>query len=729
MPIGRLRINVTNFCSISLLCCVFCFPLLSAGDHLPEIIVFGHAEQRDDSIDPGTVAMPVPDSAGFMKRVPGGNVNYNGPLSGQTQYRGLFGPRMNVRIDGMYINAGGPNWMDPPLHYAPSLLLSSFYAQRGIAPVSSGAGIGGHVEARTKTSRFNDEVAFSIQGSAGFKSHSVDGGRDLGVLMGLANNSHRFHALAATEQGDDYRTVRGDVAPTQYARDFFGLGYGFRFGEHELSFDARHSQTDDSGNPVLPLDLALLDTDLFNIGYRGRWTSLQLDARLFYTRVDHRMTNYVLRPPADFSSLPLAPFAGTDRRFVEAGSNGLGWAFKAGLPLARGTFDIGTDGHSGENNADVFDPDFAPFFVTNFHNADTDVYGVFAEWRGKFASRWGLELGLRYNRVETRADEVDAFPAQIAPMFPPGSPPQAVRVLRDRFNALDREQSDDNVDWVAKLAYALNDATGLELGFARKTRSPSYIERYLWIPLEVNSGLGDGNNYVGDVELDAEVSHQLELSLDWRSDRIYLQPRAFYRRVDDYIQGVPLAMNAFNMPIIGVSANANGDPTPLQFANVDAELYGFDLAWGVRLNGFWRVDGLINYTRGKRRDIDDDLFRIAPLNTRLAVSYDRPRWFATVEGLFYARQNHISQAITNDPGNPNNSNAETPGYGIVNVYGQYRAFNEQLSLTFGVENVFDKFYIDHLSGFNRVADSAVPVGRRLPGPGRNLFANVSLSWD
>jgi iron complex outermembrane receptor protein len=725
----QLRISVTNFHSACLLLSALFLPAFAAADHLPEIIVFGHAEQRIDAIDSDTVAMPAPDSAGFMKRIPGGNVNYNGPLSGQTQYHGLFGPRMSVRIDGMYVYSGGPNWMDLPLHYVPAVFLESLYVPRGIASVGSGAGIGGYVEAHTKTSRFTDKPAFSAQGSASVKSHSVDAGRDLGALMGIADNHHRFHALAATEQGDDIDTARGDVTPTQYARGFFGVGYGLRYGEHELSFEVRHDQTDDSGNPTLPMDMSVFDADLFNLGYHGRWNSLKLDARVFYTRIDHRMTNYILRSPPDFSSLPLPPFAGTERRFVEADSDGLGWVLKASLPLAGGSFNFGTDGHAGENNAEVFDPDFAPFFVTNFNNAKTDVYGVFCEWQGNFTNRWAVELGLRYNRVEASTDDVDAFPARIAALFPPGSPPQAVRVLRDRFNALDREQSDDNVDWVAKLGYTLNEATRLELGVARKTRSPSYVERYLWVPLEVNSGLGDGNNYDGDVGLDPEVSHQVELALDWRSGRIYLQPRGFYRRIDDYMQGAPLPMNAFNMPIIGVSANANGDPTPLQFANVDAELYGFDIAWGIRINQAWRIDGLINYTRGERRDIDDDLFRIAPLNTRLAVTYDRPRWFATVEGVFYARQDNISQTITNDPANPNNSNAETPGYGIINLFGQYRALDERLSLMFGVENVFDNFYIDHLSGFNRVAGSAVPVGRRLPGPGRNLFANISLTWE
>jgi iron complex outermembrane receptor protein len=46
----------------------------------------------------------------------------------------------------------------------------------------------------------------------------------------------------------------------------------------------------------------------------------------------------------------------------------------------------------------------------------------------------------------------------------------------------------------------------------------------------------------------------------------------------------------------------------------------------------------------------------------------------------------------------------------------------------GVNNLFDKVYRDHTNGINRVSDSDVMVGDRLPGPGRSLFARVNYRW-
>ncbi len=65
-------------------------------------------------------------------------------------------------------------------------------------------------------------------------------------------------------------------------------------------------------------------------------------------------------------------------------------------------------------------------------------------------------------------------------------------MLRDSFNNAQRNQDDDNVDLVARAWYAASDNSSWYLGLARKNRSPSYQERYLWLPLEATGGLADG---------------------------------------------------------------------------------------------------------------------------------------------------------------------------------------------------------------------------------------------
>jgi len=705
--------------------------------HVEEITVIGQGLPGFDVhvVDPGVAAEGAADAAALMAQVPGGAAAGNGALAGQTQYRGLSGPRMNVQLGGVAVFSGGPNWMDPPLHYAPPALLEHFEAVRGIAPVSAGAGIGGHVRAALKSSRFGDGSGFTPQADLSLRGHTADDGYDLGALFGLANDRYRLHLLGSRDEGDDLAAGRGTVAASSYERDFWGAGWGWRAGGHEIALDFQHTDTGNAGNPVLPLDTALIDTERAQARYDGRFGGVSLEARLHGTDVAHRMDNFSLRPPPDFSSLPLAPFIGTDRRRVDVRAEGWGFGLAAAYGIGGGTLSAGFDGRFERHEAVVLDPDVPAFFIDNFNDAESDRYGAFVQWTGELAAGWHLEAGLRYERVETDAGRIDAQPARLADAMPalcagvvPPPPPCAVRILRDRFNATDRARADDNLDWVVQLAWHARADTRLLLGVARKTRAPSYIERYLWIPLEVNAGLGDGNNYVGDAALEPEVAHQVELGLDWRTERAWFSPRAFWQRIDDYIQGVPVPMSPFNMPVIGVSANANGDPTPLAFANVEAELFGVDAGFGMRLPGAWRADAVFSWTRGRRRDIDDDLYRLAPPSLRIALTYDRPRWFAALAADLVARQDALSRTQTFDPANGNNRFAEVPGHALLHLRGQYRWPQSGLVLAAGVHNLLDKHYTDPLAGFNRVIGADVPVGQRLPGAGRNVYARLSWRW-
>ncbi|MDZ7735401.1 MAG: TonB-dependent receptor [Gammaproteobacteria bacterium] len=259
------------------------------------------------------------------------------------------------------------------------------------------------------------------------------------------------------------------------------------------------------------------------------------------------------------------------RRFTLADGDGGSYSLHADMPVAGGNLVIGTGGKLANHDADIFDPDNSVFFVNNFNDVSRDLYSVFGEWTGPLAESLQLEIGARYTRVEMDAGTVDGTPAQMMP---------AAQTLRDSFNNSDRARNDDNLDLAARLNYALNDDVSLLAGVARKTRSPSYQERYLWLPLQSTGGLADGNNYVGDIGLDPEVTHEIELGFDWRPGYAYFAPRLFYRHIDDYIQGTP----ATNAAVVMQSTMA-GDPTPLQFSNVDARIYGLDAEWGAAADG------------------------------------------------------------------------------------------------------------------------------------------------
>jgi iron complex outermembrane receptor protein len=405
------------------------------------------------------------------------------------------------------------------------------------------------------------------------------------------------------------------------------------------------------------------------------------------------MSNFVLRPQ---------PMMGKRRTF--ATGTGAGFRFDVGRALGSGELLFGIDGQLAEHDAVIRNPDMAMFRVVNFNDAERNLVGVFGEWNGALGDAWDSEFGLRVNQVRMDAGEVDHHMA--------GSNAN-IATLRDDFNNADRSKTDTNVDWVARFLRPLSSNVDVEFGVARKMRSPSYQERYLWFPLQSTGGLADGNTYIGDINLDPEVSHQVELALNLQTGSAFFEPRVFYRDVSDYIQGVPSTNTVANMVGMMMTGAA-----PLQFANVDATFYGADAAWGYSIDNYWSLGGIVSYVRGKRDDISDNLYRIAPLNGTLGLNYNAGTWDVTAEGVFYDRQDKVSTT---------NGESTSPGYALMNLYGKYQV-KKNLSFSGGVGNVFDRKYAPHVTGINRAGGSDVAIGERVPGDGRNFYLAMQLDW-
>ena len=673
-------------------------PGLARAQQLEELLVTARPDSR--TIDVTEALSVAPDPARLLHAAPGANVTSNGPITGIPQYRGLFGPRIAVALDGNLLAPAGPNWMDPPISYAVTAQLESLEVYRGIAPVRvAQESLGGAIDARTRRMAFGDSADFAVQGRVMGSGQSVNGGYQLDAQVQAANDRQRLRIAAMRQAGDDAAFPGGDILPSSYERDRFDLGYGLRFGAHSLQLDIGRNATGEAGTPALPMDIDYFDGDLASLTWRfAARSDFDLEATVYGSALDHGMTNYHLRPAPGDGARWRQNIATTDNAgFRVAGT----WRHDAGLWRA------GVDGFREAHDSNVDNPNNAMFFVVNFNSAEREVYGAYLEHERELAGGWQMELGARVNRVSSDAGTVDGTPARMNP---------AARALRDSFNAADRERSETNVDLVARLSRPVGDTTRLYLAVAQKQRGPSYQERYLWLPLEATAGLADGQLYVGDPDLDSERARQLDVGVDVVTQRFRLHPRLFYYHIDDYIQGTPAALPDPAVQFVRMmnGMNATNRADPLRFSNVEARLYGFDMDWSLRLTEQLSLGGLVNYVRGERRDVDDDLYRIAPLNATLRLDYDRGPWGASLETVAYAAQDRVSAT---------NREQATAGYATVNLRGTWQA-HPQLQLAVGVDNLLDREYAPHLGGYNRVRNRAVALLERLPAPGVNVFGRV-----
>ena len=87
----------------------------------------------------------------------------------------------------------------------------------------------------------------------------------------------------------------------------------------------------------------------------------------------------------------------------------------------------------------------------------------------------------------------------------------------------------------------------------------------------------------------------------------------------------------------------------------------------------------------------------------------------------------VTAADDQDHVSLSNDETSSDGYLVVGLFGSL-AVADGITLDAGVENLFDAYYQPHLSGVNRVGASDVPLGERLPGPGRGVWVRTRIAF-
>ena len=636
------------------------------------------------------------DTAAALREMPGAAVNRNGPITGIAQYRGMFGDRVAVGIDQLGIVSGGPNAMDAPLSYMSPMMTEELVVARGIASVSlAPESIGGHISTKTSRGSFGGE-AFGLSGMLGTRFSSNGGITTNAARVTAANSHHRVSIIAELDDGDDLSAPVGDIIPTRLERDRYDLSYAYDDGARSVLLFAGKLDTGRTGTPALPMDIIYIDTELFGAQF-GIDTagSVSIDGRIHYNDVGHGMDNFSLRQSPMPMRQRVNTTAGSGAQFYLAGT----------MEDAASTVVFGVDGIDASHESTITNPNNGMFRVDNFVDVERALVGGFVEWR-RDTSGGEFELGGRINHVSTNAGQVAASGMM-------GVIGEQVDELANAFNTSRRDLSWSTFDLVAKYRYVASASTEWSVEIGSKSRAPSYQELYLWLPMQATGGLADGRTYIGNLGLDQERSNEIAVGTTMASGRFAFSPQVYYRSVDDYILGVPSTDALAN----GVAMMMSGDE-PLQFANVDAEIWGADAAWSYALTEKLLLDGIVSMVRGQRTDINDDLYRLSPFNGSIGLAYNAETWSFKSELIGFADQERVS-TISNE--------TETSGYWLVNLGFAWNPL-PALRVEARVDNLFDETYQNHVTGINRAAGSDIPVGERIYGIERTLSAGLIFSF-
>ncbi|PWB45895.1 MAG: TonB-dependent receptor [Candidatus Methylomirabilota bacterium] len=691
------------------------------------------------------------DTASLLKELPGVSLYGAGGISSLPVVHGLADDRLRIKVDGMDLISACPNHMTPPLSYVDPSDIGSLKVFAGITPVSVGGdSIGGTILLDSPMPIFaapGETYRLSGHLSSFYRSNNKARGGDYSAsfateIFSATYSGSVVHADNYTASGTfkpagpaavdkPGNILDGDeVGSSSYKAENHNLAFALRQANHLFEVKLGYQYIPEQGFPNQRMDIISNTQWRQNLRYLGQFDWGSLEARAYHETVRHDMDfgddkQFIYGAPPGIVS-PGMP--------MNADSRNLGGALKTSIDLTRQhTLRLGGE-YQYYRLHDFWPPSprtlppgftfggMAPNTFLNINDGTCVRQALFTEWETRLHPQWLTLLGARYERVKMDTGDVQGY----------NNVAQGFEFAADVFNARDHDRTDHNWDLTALTRFTPTPMLSLEFGYAHKTRSPNLYERYTWstnsMAMVMNNFKGDGNGYVGNLDLDPEKAHTISGTVDVHAaDRTWeFKVTPYYTHVTDYIDARRCLQSGANVICgVPVSNTPTNQFVLLQYVNQTARLWGVDVSTHMPLAridrvGEFNLAGLFNYTNGKNRATGDDLYNIMPLNGKVALRHRLGSFDSSVEMVMAKGKNNISD-VRNE--------IKTSGYILANLHAAYNW--KTMRLDFGIDNLFDKFYSLPLGGAYTgqgmtMGLNSIPWGIAVPGMGRSF--NTRLTY-
>ena len=682
-------------------------------EHLEELVVHGEHEHM----------MHGTGDASEHLRKQGVDFASAGGISSLPILHGMNDDRIKLLIDGATITSACGNHMNPALSYMDSSRVSVAEVIAGITPVSQGGdSIAGTIIIESEKPAFSDSANSMLEsGSVSAFSRSINDNRGVAINLAMANQDTSLAYSGTYDEAGSYSDGNGNkVLDTLYRSESHSLTFGRKSDESSLVLKLSHQKVPYQGFPNQYMDMVDNSSTGINLQYLRDVSWGKLETSLNYHGVGHEMGFFTDEKPG---TMPM-----------ETEGRDFGYKIAGELPTSTGSIRIGHEYQAFKTDdrwpAVPGSMMMGPNDYININDGERKRQAIYIETENALTDKWHTEMGIRYEHVVSDTGDVQPYDSMSGMSGMSGMDDMSMGGMMSmnldapaavQFNSRDRRRTDNNVDITALAHYNLNSESQLELGYARKTRSPNLYERYTWgrgtMAMTMISWFGDANGYVGDMDLEPETAHTMSATLRWQNFAgAQLLVSSYYTQIDDYIDVQQIG--TFN-PRMAMQVNR----PLLQFANTDANIYGMEVQGQMPLlneNGHeLNLNSRLGYTRGERDDNGGDLYNIMPLNLNLAFEHRYKNWRSTLEVEWVDRKKHMdSQRLE----------AATDAYTLVDLEVSYRW--EKLALSLGLSNLFDRYYDLPLGGANYAGwlatDRTAQFGA-LPGEGRSV--DVGIKYD
>lgn len=679
------------------------------------------------------------DTAALILNVPGVSMYSAGGVSGLPSVHGLSDDRLRIKVDGMDLISSCPNHMNSPLSYIDPSNVDSITVITGVSPVSAGGdSIGASISVKSAAPEFAEAGQTLTKGEVGSSYRSNGDAVTANGSVTVANDQFSAQYTGSTAKSDNYKAAENfktstltqntanpnipldEVGSTAYKANNHEITLANKVDGHLIQMKVGIQDIPYEAYPNQRMDMLDNKSTQVNLSHEGRYSFGKIESRIYHQHVKHYM-NFGDDKQFQYGNAPGMPM------YTQSDLYGFSsvltqeltdkQVLKTGIDLQQYTLD---DWWPASGTGMM-----APGTFANINNGQRNRYGVFAELANQHTDKFKSVIGARYELVETNADPVRGYSVSAMPMMMMNSF-SATNANATAFNSSDRKQTDNNIDLSGIVKYEPNQLESYDLGLSRKNRTPNLYERYSWSswPMAsiMNNYAGDGNGYVGNVNLKPETAYTLSTAANWNdaSKEIWgVRLNPYYTYIDNYIDAQCYA-----------STNCGTNQFRiLQHTNQRAEIYGVDLSGYRSLGrssgyGEFKLTGHVSYLQGENKSTRDNLYNMMPLNAKLAFIQKLGSWTNALEGQFVSAKDDVS-AVRNE--------MKTGGYSLFNLRATYE--DKKYRFSAGVDNLFDKFYALPQGGAYLGQGTTMSMnnansawGTSVPGMGRSFNVGVNVKF-
>ena len=628
--------------------------------------------------------LPAHDGAAFLKTISGMSVIRKGGTDGDPVFRGMSGSRLGVLLDGQEIYGGCSGRMDPPTAYVYPESFDKVTLQKG-ATVKYGAGFSaGVVNFERKSERLAQTGA---SGHAGVTLGSA--GRNDVVLDGKAGTPNFYIRGGATRaDADDYKDGDGNKIHSAYTRWSANTAMGWTPDDNtllELSL-ARSDGKADYADRMM--DGVKFDRESKALKFERKNVSARVskvEAEVYDNYVDHVMDNYTRRTNTGTSMM--SHMVANPDRSTQGGRVSTTLNANDNTQVTLGV-DAKQDKHTSRSGMGMTGAAADAMYQTAARAEDMQFKqsGLFAEVKHTVNERSRVVSGLRVDQ-----HKVTDSRSKVGMMGTMANDTQGATdndTLRSGFVRYERDAAAKNRTYYASIGHT--------------ERNPDYWER---------NQLDGTTGKSAFLNVQPEKTNQLDVGINWEKDKLSGSVSTFYNKIDNY-------------QLIDWTGGMAAGKTH----NVKATTHGVEADVAYQVNNQWKGTATLAHVHGDNKTDHKPLAQQPPTEVRLGAEYDNGKHFFGVQERLVAGQKRV------DPGYGSivvgsKDVAPTAGFGVFSINGGMRP-KKGVTLSTGVDNVFDKKYVEHVSQ-NGTDMAIVGYSRtdRVYEPGRTVWVKASFDLD